>query len=83
MSKAQHKAGPGRGGCSVALALSKVSLRAKRGFRGAGLGGRFRSSLGEGRLLTIPRLGDARSSPVPSVVTYGDTRRREGRGGRE
>jgi len=67
----------------MASALSKVSLWAKRGLRGAGLGSYFRGSLGEGRPLTSPRLGDARSNLVPSVVTYRDTRRRKGRGGRE
>jgi len=74
MCEAQHEAGPGRGWSSMALALSKLSLRAKGGLRGAGLRSHFRGSLGEGRCLTPLRLGDARSSLVPSVVTYGDTR---------
>ena len=83
MGEAQHKAGPRRGGCSVASALSKLSLGAKGGLRGARLGSRFCGSLGEGCLLPIPCLGDARSNPVPSVVAYRDTRWRKGRGGRE
>jgi len=78
MCEAEHKAGPGRRGRVLSLDLGPGGFGAKGRVRGAWSGRRFRGDFSKGRLLTTPRLGDARSSPAPSVVAYGGTRRRSG-----
>jgi len=83
MCQAEHEAGPGRRGRVLGADLGRGGLRAEGGLRGGWSGRGFCSDISEGCPLTIPRLGDARSSPVPSVVAYGDTRRRNSRGSRE